>query len=454
MPVPAESLRPASNQSPLPFERLPMAHHVYAPGELFPGRAGAGAQEPTQTEPMTPVVVDSTSTPESKATEEPVETIVTNVDRMTYSGIRYAVAERKAARTEQRLRAARAKASEDSSNKQKVSRKDEELELAKKWGEAAEKGQPFGKVKASGKRLRLGEEIWPKTQREEAIAQRAYKAKDHKKVAEAALRRAEGGTYEIDPTTGKSKHRKKHPKLRQFPRSTRKSIRHDEKLYAKQRKKVEHANHILHPHHTPHKEKHTSDTAKLEEKAENRRQKADRLKTKAQIATVSRDVKQIKRSAFVGEVVKAWRGRTQEALLHREEFYEDLGRVADPYVQGEAERMRVGTYDVGNKDNPDLGPFSGFTEGGLIERAARRSVRRHKDALNFAGEKNLGQAAQKRKQMLEKRAAKYHDHKSTTNRRRANVQKLNKTRRETHQRYEELRIAKQRLADLRRPAQP
>jgi hypothetical protein len=269
------------------------------------------------------------------------------------------------------------------------------------------------------------------------------------------LRALEGGTYEIDRVTGKSKHRLKDPELKKSPKATRRSIKKDERKYAKLVKKVEHANHILHPHH---EKKHGKqvDPEKLREKAQDKREKADKLKTKAQVATVKRDIKQHRNRAFAGEVAKAWRGRTDTALAHREQFYEDLGRVTAPDVTEDEQRMRVGTYDTGTKANPDLGPYSGFTEGGLIERVQRKRVERQKKMFRLAqkdsqkepSDERSQKAAEKRAEKLKARAEKHRKHESTTARRRTNKRKLNEQRRTTDERYAELRAAKQRLRAL------
>jgi hypothetical protein len=372
----------------------------------------------------------------NEATTPPDDTIA--ISRLTLSGIKHALAERRAKKAETELMAP-GEGEEHEHTPHKIKRADIKYELRAFWGEVAAKDQSFGEVQEDGEHFKAGDELWPITQKEEAIAQRAFRARDHQKVVRATMRVAEGGTYQIDPETGKSKQRRKDPELKKVPKATRKSIEKEERKYKKLRKKIDHANHILHPHHDK-KHAKPSDTKKLQEKAQKKRKKADGLKVKAQTTTLKREVGKLERRAFVGEVAKAWRGRTDTALEHREKFYEDLARVANPATTDDAEIMNVR-------------PFEFRSEGGLIERAARKRVARQKKMMEDSGEANDAQSTIRHKNTLERRVKRYRTHKSTTRRRKNNTAALTSRRAQTDKHYQNLRQARQQLHTLRRPSQ-
>lgn len=406
---------------------------------LRPETASGGTQEG--------VTVDTSSPIEARVGS----TEVVDIDRLTLTGIKYALAERRAVRVEAKLATPQ---HQQEVTPPKQSRKDKKHEQRALWGEAAAKDQPFGEVKEDSERFSKGDVLWPKTRKEEAIAQRAYRAKDHRKVALATMRVAEGGTYEIDPETGKSKHRAIDPELKQFSRATRKSIKKEEKRYEKQRKKVEHADHILHPHHKQKKEK-VVDRDELQKKAQERRAQANKRKTEAQVATARRDVRQLKRRAFASETGQAWQEQTDETLGHREAFYGELGNVLEGIADGRDVRLTMPRYDQEEiaEDSHIKRRSSRFIRGGAIEGIAATRASRHKRALNFYREKDYPKLAERKEKDVRDTAAKRRKHASTTSRRQNNRTRLNKRRNETRQRYQELRTAKRRLRDLQQPVQ-
>lgn len=230
--------------------------------------------------------------------------------------------------------------------------------------------------------------------------------------------------YKKDPETGQLVYRETNPKLNGFARATKKSIKKREKSVAKLLRKVEHADHILNPEHAQHER-----MKKLQEKLEGREQKLREIA----VARGVRPVRRAARKAYRGQIAAAWRGETDKELGKRERFYDDLGRAL------ERDEQMTERIDLGRP-------------GRIRDLAALVGATREKDALDEHGSAGEADKAQEQKQKMEARAARYRSRDfSVRKRRRNNQEKLIKRQNKQVQRYQELRAAKQRLADLQRP---
>ncbi|MCA9330982.1 hypothetical protein KC957_02960, partial [Candidatus Saccharibacteria bacterium] len=156
-----------------------------------------------------------------------------------------------------------------------------------------------------------------------------------------------------------------------------------------------------------------------------------------EIAQAKQEVSKVSRETFRGEVVKAWRGRTDATLGHREDFYEDMADALEASIVDPSSRMSVPRYEY-------------LTEGGAIEHQAVARASRHKNILESLNERGkTGRSIIRREEMMQRRAAKYRAHGSTSRRRVRNQTKLARQQDKVANRHQDLRAAKQRLRDLR-----
>lgn len=106
---------------------------------------------------------------------------------------------------------------------------DDRKSLHAKWSQVAR--EEGGGYSVDGDR-------WPKSKVERSIAQRKFRKRDRIGALRATRRTIEGGVYEINPNTGRSRWRDDGGSLSRYDRKTRKSIKKEEKFYRKVSEKI------------------------------------------------------------------------------------------------------------------------------------------------------------------------------------------------------------------------
>lgn len=410
---------PTTYQPPLPFERPPVAVHIYSPGELFPGRAGAdkparGMSETSTTPPSEGVVdpiptgvIDTTTTnvadsskrfsasklaSERALNEAKILDIAADELPVTFTGFRAWYHTRRSKKI-----------------KSKISDEQHQLDKEREWGTAANKGSMYKN------------DHRPSSRRENRLSQKKGALVAHKAQKITARKRLEytDGLVQINPQSGRST-RRKHGSLDHLERSTRRTIRKGEKEWSRLSKHIEHEEHKIVPH-----------SSKKIKRLERKLAKHTDKGRKANIAHDLKPVRQAARSAYRGEVIKAYRGRTEESLAHREQFYSDLGEAIERGITNPDERMNMPRYKY-------------VTEGGAIEYAAAVRAQRHHDIYHSSarGKENSDtdeQPAGRRKNILQQRAEYYKTHRYTSDRRKINQRHLESRRTTTAKQYRKIR---------------
>jgi hypothetical protein len=319
------------SELPRPSTDTKTSTHTHAPGELFPGRASkrvygphnlpSGAtwvpREPQPSEPLettpppnSPALIPeetprrrfSASRLASEQAFRQAEISSVSVDELptSFLGIRRIWQDRRIKRIEGEIQ------------KQK-----EEDATTALWAEAARNGESFGVAEQTGaKNYRKGDRLWPSTQREEAVAQNAFRTRDHKRPEVASTGVHSGGVYEIDRDTGLSRLRIADPELEGYTKETRKSIRKRERAAQRNIQGIRHAEHILNPEHEQH-----ARMKQLEDKLKD----AEAKQSKVLISKGLKPVRKTARKAYRMDKAHAWMKETDEELRDRTAFYRDLG---------------------------------------------------------------------------------------------------------------------------------
>lgn len=454
-------------QPRLPLNDLPVGLHVYAPGELFPGRA-TKTHQPVDLPPggvWTPRQPAEQSQPVTSPDpdEWPFEFLFT--DESSSGAIDSGTQQKERRFSASRIASERAlkeagiteitvdelpvtftgfRAWRHQKKVRKLERKIESraknLQKQQEWGRAAEKGGMYKK------------DHRPTSASENLLAHGKATLVAHRAVNIASRRQLEytDGVVRIDPNTGLSTRRKK-GSLDHLEPATRRAIERGERKWKRLGEKIEHENHKIVPHANKGKMK------KLEDKLADRKEKGQ----KAALAHELKPVRKAARKAYHGEISKAWRSRTDAALDHRERFYDDLGTATREAIENPGARMTVQTYHTEKLNGPDGQPLEGkekkrerrarLVEGGGAERAAVVRNSRHKSILESLRERDRSERSiERRKEIMERRAAKYEDHGLTSRKRQRNQKKLTAKRTEVTTRYKKMRDARQRVTDAHR----